>query len=106
MSLKILNEWIYFFVCNYSRLEDSSQTTILLLHFLPTTPGNSLLHTGQLIRASNTAFEKYLKDFIPLSSVKHTSTSQSHIVSPCDCCVMSNQEFGTRITQSQIQKQE
>lgn len=80
-----------------THLEDYSQTVILLLHFAPTTTDNSLPHMGQLIETSNTTCGKYFQDIIPLSSVKNTSTSQSHIASPCDCCVMSNQELGMHV---------
>lgn len=60
-----------------THLEDYSQTMILLLHFAPTTTDNSLPHMKQLIETSNTACGKYLQDIIPLSSVKHTSTSHN-----------------------------
>lgn len=60
-----------------THLEDYSKTMILLLHFAPTTTDDSLTHMGQLIETSNTACGKYLQDIIPLSSVKHTSTSHN-----------------------------
>lgn len=60
-----------------THLEDYSQTMIVLLHFAPTSTDNSLPHMGQLIETSNTARGKYLQDIIPLSSVKHTSTSHN-----------------------------
>lgn len=38
---------------------------------------DSLAHMGQLIETSNTACGKNLQDIIPLSSVKHNSTSHN-----------------------------